>query len=60
MDIFSAQNDCLVVGYMMGTDIFEIGSNLCLMQLLKEGNSQTSMDNFASIIPSNSYNLGLE
>ena len=34
--------------------------DLCPRQLLQDGNPQSLMDNFASIFPSNSYNLGLE
>ena len=30
LDIFSAQNDCLVIGYLMGTEIFLFWPYLCL------------------------------
>ena len=60
LDIFSAQNDCLVIGYLMVTEIFGFGPNLGPRQLFKEGNHQALMENFASIFPLNSYNLGLE
>ena len=60
LDIISAQNDCLVIRYLMVTDIFGFVPNLCLRQLFKEGNRQSLLDNFSSIFPSNSYNLGLE
>ena len=33
LDIFRAQNDHLVIGYLMGTDIFEFRPNLCQWQL---------------------------
>ena len=37
LDIFSAQNDCLVIGYLMGTEIFGFWSYLCLSWLFKQG-----------------------
>ena len=37
LDIFSAQNDRLVIGFMMGTEIFYFRPYLCLWQLFKEG-----------------------
>ena len=40
LDIFRAHNDCLVIGYLMGKEIFEFWPNLCLWQLFKEGNRQ--------------------
>ena len=47
LDTFSAQNDCLVIDYLMVTEIF--GPNMCPRQLFKEGNRQALMDSFASI-----------
>ena len=38
LDIFRAQNDRLVIGYLMDTKKFEFGPNLCLWQLFKRGN----------------------
>ena len=40
LGFFWAQNDRLVVGYMMGKEIFEFRPNLCPWQLFKEGNRQ--------------------
>ena len=37
LDIFTALNDRLVIGYLMSTTIFLIRPNLCLWQLFKEG-----------------------
>ena len=47
MDIFRAQNDRLVIGYLMGKEIFEFRPNLCLWQLFKEGNRQGISADFA-------------
>ena len=60
MDIFSAQNECLAIGYLMDTERFGFGPNLNKLQLFKEGTCQALMDNFAAIFPSNPCNLGLE
>ena len=38
LGIFRAQNDRLVVGYLIGTYIFEFWLNFGLWQLFKEGN----------------------
>ena len=43
LDIFRAQNDRLVVGYLMGKEIFAWG----LRQLFKEGNRQGILVDFA-------------
>ena len=40
LGIFRAQNDRLVVGYLMGAEIFEFRPNFGLWQLFKEGNRQ--------------------
>ena len=48
LDIFRAQNDCLVIGYLMGTEIFEFHPNLCTWQLFKEGTRQGILANFAA------------
>ena len=40
LDTFRAQNDRLVVGNLMGKEIFKFRPNLCLWQLFKEGNRQ--------------------
>ena len=40
LGIFWAQNDRLVVGYLMGAEIFEFRPNFGLWQLVKEGNQQ--------------------
>ena len=48
LDIFRAQNDRLVVGYLMGKEIFEFRPNLCPWQLFKEGNCQGILANFAT------------
>ena len=47
LDIFRAQNDRLVVGYLMSKEIFEFRPNLCTWQLFKEGNCQGIMADFA-------------
>ena len=47
LDIFRAENDCLVIGYLMGKEIFEFRPNLCLWQLFKEGNHQGILADFA-------------
>ena len=44
---FLAQNDRLVVGYLMGKGIFEFRPNLCPWQLFKEGNRQDILADFA-------------
>ena len=36
LDISRAQNDHLVLGYLMGTEIFEFQPNVCLWQLFKD------------------------
>ena len=46
MDIFRAHNDRLLVGYLMGKEIFEFRPNLCLWQLFKEGNRQGILADF--------------
>ena len=46
LDIFRAQNDHLVVGYLTGKEIFEFWPNLCLWQLFNEGNRQGISANF--------------
>ena len=38
LGIFSAQNDRLVIGYLMGAEIFEFRLNFGPWQLFKEGN----------------------
>ena len=47
LDIFRAQNYRLVIGYLMGKDIFEFQTNLCLWQLFKDGNCQGILADFA-------------
>ena len=47
LDIFRAHNDRLVIGYLMGKEIFEFRPNLCLWQLFKEGNRQGILADFA-------------
>ena len=49
LDIFRAQNDRLGVGYLMDKEIFEFRPNLCLWQLLKEGNREGILADFAKI-----------
>ena len=46
LGIFWAQNDRLVIGFLMDTQIFEFQPNLCLWQLFKEGNCQGILANF--------------
>ena len=41
-------------------NFFGFGPNLCPRQLFKEGNSEALMDDFASIFPLNSFNLGMK
>ena len=36
LDIFSAQHNCLVIGFMMGTEIFEFRPYLCPWQPFKD------------------------
>ena len=48
--IFRAQNDRLVVGYLMGTEIFEFRPNLSLWRLFKEGNRQGILADFFQTI----------
>ena len=48
LGIFRAQNDCLVVGYLMGTEIFEFRPNFSPWQLFKEGNRQGILADFAT------------
>ena len=37
LDIFSTQNNCLVIDFQKDIEIFAFGLNLCLWQLFKEG-----------------------
>ena len=53
--IFWAQNDRLVVGYLMGAEIFEFWPYFGLWQQFKEGNRQGILADFFQTI-----NLGLE
>ena len=46
LDIFKAQNDCLVIGYLMGKEMFEFRPN-GLWQLFKEGNRQGILADYA-------------
>ena len=46
LGIFWAQNDCLVVGYLMGTEIFEFRPNFGPWQLFKESNRQGILADF--------------
>jgi len=46
LGIFRAQNDRLVVGYLMGADIFEFWPNFSLWQLFKKCNRQGILANF--------------
>ena len=55
LGIFRAQNDCLVIGYLMGAEIFEFRPNFGLWQLFKEGNRQGIL-----LIFSNHHNFGLD
>ena len=47
LDIFRAQNDRLIVGYLMGKEIFEFRPNLSLWQLFKDGNRKGILADFA-------------
>ena len=53
--IFRAHNDRLVVGYLMGAEIFEFRPNFGPWQLFKDGNRQGIL-----LIFSNHHNFGLE
>ena len=44
LDIFRGQNDRLVIGYLMGKEIFEFQPNLCLWQISWARNGQ--IENF--------------
>ena len=46
--IFRSENDHLVVGYLMGTEIFEFQPNFGLWRMFKEGNWQGILANFAT------------
>ena len=46
--IFRAQNNRLVVGYLMGPEILEFRPNFGLWQLFKEGNRQGIWADFAT------------
>ena len=47
LGILWAQNDCLVVGHLMGAEISEFWPNFGLWQLFKEGYRQGILANFA-------------
>ena len=47
LDILWAQNDHLVTGFLIDTEILEFWPNLCLWQLFKEGNRQGILADFA-------------
>ena len=47
LDIFRAQYNRQVIGYLMGKEIFEFGPNLSLWQLFKKGNRQGILADFA-------------
>ena len=49
LDFFCAQNDRLVVGYLMGAETFEFRPKLGPWQLFKEGNRQGILANFAAL-----------
>ena len=49
LEIFSAQNDRLVVGYLIGAEIFEFRLNFGPWQLFKEGNRQGILGDFATL-----------
>ena len=49
LGIFRAQNDRLVVGYLMGIEIFEFRPNFGLGQLFKECNRQGILADFATL-----------
>ena len=55
LDSFTAQNDCLVIGFLMVTEIFTLQPNLWPWQLFKEGYHQKILADF-----SKSHNFGLE
>ena len=60
LDIFSAQNECLAMGYLMGTESFRFGPNLNLWQLFKEGTHNSLMDDLLQFfLKTPVYNLGL-
>ena len=46
--MFRAQNDRLVIGYLMDTKKFEFQPNLCLWQLFEEGTHQGILANFVT------------
>ena len=46
-DIFTAQNDRLVIGYLIGKEILEFRPNLCRWQLFKKSNQQGILADFA-------------
>ena len=46
LGIFLAQNDSLVVGYLMGAEIFEFRPNFGLWQLFKKCNRQGILADF--------------
>ena len=48
LDTFRAQNDRLVVGYLIGKEIFEFRPNLRPWQLFKEGNCEGILADFTS------------
>ena len=50
LGIFLAHNDRLVVGYLMGAEIFEFRPNLSLWRLFKEGNRQGILADFFQTI----------
>ena len=50
LGIFLAQNNRLVVRYLMGEEIFEFRPNLGLWQLFKEGNLQGILADFFQTI----------
>ena len=47
LGIFWAQKDRLVIGYLMGTEMFEFRPNFGLWQLFKQGNRQGILADFA-------------
>ena len=49
LDIFRAQNNCLVIGYLMDTDTFEFRPNLCPWQLFKEVTRQGILASFSTL-----------
>ena len=48
LGIFRAQNDRLVVGYLMGAEILEFRPTFGPWQLFKEGNRQSILADFAT------------